>query len=302
MFHYCPSFDGLSTMPLCEPFGRAGLTSTPGAGRVVVVVGVLRHVSVTSSAVDGPASFLIEDINLGWRARISFDGAFVISASIIVILSLSQLDTLDTSKLDNSNVCSSIRESSFVIFAPSELKSAKSGISMVGIGFETTARSFSCCRNTVVAATRLSCRWWWWCWWWCWWWWCWSPDVDVHGTGFGAIDTRFLFLPRREVLWSTITKSSVGASCSRRVSLLNLCGHVFLSRVFFRRRKHVDGQMHKSTLITQHRSPTAINVGPMSRSSRVLNPFSPVPTNHITSPMTVVPRPTYSSAFAAALW
>lgn len=39
----------------------------------------------------------------------------------------------------------------------------------------------------------------------------------------------------------------------------------------------------------------------MRRNSRVLNPFSPVPTNAITRPMATVPRPTYKSALAAAL-
>lgn len=44
-----------------------------------------------------------------------------------------------------------------------------------------------------------------------------------------------------------------------------------------------------------------INVGPISRNSTVLNPFSPVPTNAITKPIATVPKPTYRKAFANEL-
>lgn len=44
-----------------------------------------------------------------------------------------------------------------------------------------------------------------------------------------------------------------------------------------------------------------INDGPISLSSTVLNPFSPVPTNAITRPMATVPKPTYRKAFANEL-
>lgn len=120
----------------------------------------------------------------------------------------------------------------------------------------------------------------------------WKSD-DVQGTGMGAIDTRFLLFVNSDVLWSVITKSSVAVFTSLiLVSLLNLCGHVFLSLVFFLRRKHVDGQIHKSTLTKQKNSPIAIKVGPINRSSNVLKPFSPLPTKEMTSPIADVPRPT----------
>lgn len=55
------------------------------------------------------------------------------------------------------------------------------------------------------------------------------------------------------------------------------------------------------TLSRQQRTPPAIRVGPISLSSRVLKPFSPVPTKAMTIPTATVPRPTYSKALAAAL-
>lgn len=44
-----------------------------------------------------------------------------------------------------------------------------------------------------------------------------------------------------------------------------------------------------------------INDGPISLNSLVLNPFSPVPTNAITKPIAIVPRPTQRKAFAKEL-
>lgn len=44
-----------------------------------------------------------------------------------------------------------------------------------------------------------------------------------------------------------------------------------------------------------------INDGPISLSSTVLNPFSPVPTNAITKPIAMVPKPTYRKALANEL-
>lgn len=52
------------------------------------------------------------------------------------------------------------------------------------------------------------------------------------------------------------------------------------------------------TLTTQ-KSP--ISDGPIHRSSSVLNPFSPVPTNAITNPKATVPSPTYKNALANEL-
>lgn len=44
-----------------------------------------------------------------------------------------------------------------------------------------------------------------------------------------------------------------------------------------------------------------INEGPISRSSTVLKPFSPVPTKEMTKPNATVPRPKYRNAFANEL-
>lgn len=44
-----------------------------------------------------------------------------------------------------------------------------------------------------------------------------------------------------------------------------------------------------------------INDGPISLNSTVLNPFSPVPTNAITRPIAIEPKPTYRKAFANEL-
>lgn len=44
-----------------------------------------------------------------------------------------------------------------------------------------------------------------------------------------------------------------------------------------------------------------IRDGPINRSSTVLKPFSPVPTNKITKPSATVPKPIYRKAFANEL-
>lgn len=44
-----------------------------------------------------------------------------------------------------------------------------------------------------------------------------------------------------------------------------------------------------------------INEGPINLNSTVLNPFSPVPTNDITNPIAIVPKPTYRKALANEL-
>lgn len=44
-----------------------------------------------------------------------------------------------------------------------------------------------------------------------------------------------------------------------------------------------------------------IIIGPISLNSVVLKPFSPVPTNAITNPSAIVPKPMYRKAFAKVL-
>lgn len=55
---------------------------------------------------------------------------------------------------------------------------------------------------------------------------------------------------------------------------------------------HLEGQTHSMTRSRQQSTPPAMSVGPMRRSSSVLKPFSPVPTNAMTMPTATVPRPT----------
>lgn len=68
-----------------------------------------------------------------------------------------------------------------------------------------------------------------------------------------------------------------------------------------RRRVHQVSIFHINSNLSHQDKRSPINDGPMSRSSTVLNPFSPVPTNAITKPMAIVPKPTYRKAFANEL-
>lgn len=189
---YCPSFEGLKTIPL---WVGTGLEKSLGLSSAA------RQVSVTS---------LWNPESLGLRARFNLFGLFTWCSH-----SLSALETLLTSSelpISSSKFCSSIKESPSLICLPRSvrLKSAKSGISMVGI----VGGRFSCWRKTVVAV-----------------WGCeegmWPPGIPplLQGTaGCGAIDTRFLPLPdwpSNEDDWSVIRNCS-GFCRGFLLSLLNL--------------------------------------------------------------------------------
>lgn len=74
-------------------------------------------------------------------------------------------------------------------------------------------------------------------------------------------------------------------------------GHAFHWQFLQQWHKH----MHRRTRKRQQRSPAHNKLGPISLSSGLRKPFSPVPIKEITRPSAVVPSPTYNTVFNAAL-
>ena len=193
-----------------------------------------------------------------------------------------------------------------VLLLSPALSSICSNWSLIRLGKLATA--CSCCKNTLVDVTTLSGitggGW---------------DDVVAVVTGVVRIETVFcllVFFCSSEV-WSANAMSSLGFESLLTASKKLPAGWHLMELSWWcrwwwwwwwwwwclwRRRKHREGHTQRKIRTRQHKSPLPIRVGPMRRSSSVLKPFSPVPTKEMTRPMATVPNPTYSKAFAAALW
>ena len=102
------------------------------------------------------------------------------------------------------------------------------------------------------------------------------------------IQTRFLTKcspVMAEWCWSFISSS---------LSSLSFLQH------FMQLRQH-EGRVQKRIRRRAKKTPQPTRDGPMSFSSRVLKPLSPKPTKVITSPMHIIPSPTYRTTFALPL-
>ena len=69
---------------------------------------------------------------------------------------------------------------------------------------------------------------------------------------------------------------------------------------FMQLRQH-EGRVQKRIRRRAKKTPQPTRDGPMSFSSRVLKPLSPKPTKVITSPIHIIPSPTYRTTFALPL-